>query len=276
MSTALVIDARTREQKTFTASVAAVGGNQHFITIRHGAAIGSAMEVFAEGSVTTLPVVTLGDYSAQSSAGFSRPISTGPDSSRVGRVRVIGGSGFGRHPEGGLRVYGRPIYGYLVPAGASVRQIKPGHGGSNPATANATFAGLELLGAMPGNLILAEGQSDYVRGLVFTVPEKATLPEWPPEHQTEHFIPEKVLATACRAAKVDEWALRAFVAARGGDYPDGSFGSSYISPNGASVQLPDGIGYFLRPHWRDLLAASPALEATERSAPADEFIEVAE
>jgi hypothetical protein len=185
-STLIVIDARSREQNVFTASATILPGKPGMV-LRRGVDVGS-IDVL-HGQTLEYPILVVGSYQAQSSAGFTTPLYSG---AVFQRVLWIGGVGFPK----GLRPFGNPVEGVLIPAGAVVEEVET-PANSNAWTANAAFTGLRLRTQINQHLfILAEGQSDWVKAVSFTVPEDAEVHEFPEEHRADIFSSEKVLDAA--------------------------------------------------------------------------------
>lgn len=201
-STVIVIDARSRERNVFTASATQLPG-MSAIVLRKGAAVGKVETL--HGQTAEYPILVVGSYAARSSAGHVTPIGV----ENFDSVVWVGGAGFGFTEHGedgkavhkgyGLRPFGWPLEATLIPAGARVSAVET-HRNSNPATADAAFAGLRLQAkANPRLLVLVEGQSDYTSATAIEVPENAEAPEFQEEHRAEDlFSPEKMFNAAVR------------------------------------------------------------------------------
>ena len=153
-------------------------------------------------------VIVMGDYRAQSSAGFTRRVG----SEKFGENFVVGGVGFtypvfsedGSRKEVGacLRPF-RDIVPVTIVRANAVRKVAT-HANSNPETAAAAMVGL---GLRPG-LIVAEGQSDYTSA--WQVEGASEVGEIPAEHRGDIFTPERLVGVAAgkkyRAANLKAWA----------------------------------------------------------------------
>jgi len=211
--TVLFIDTRDRLLSVWTASVTQTATG---LVLRLAAQLGSLAELVANrGRRMEFPlVIGTGGYQAQSSAGF---VSVRCGSWGVARPDIVGGTGFGyekyletegrtRRVGDGLRRFREPLPAVFLPAGCTVETVLT-HGNSNHDTANAAVAGLELLGAGLGVVVIAEGQSDRTRGFAIRgFAADRTGQGWREEMPLEHRLELFTLATAA----VDE-ALRAFV-----------------------------------------------------------------
>lgn len=213
MSTqALVIDGRTRKLNAFVASVTlAQADNPYQLVLRHALDMGHIQDILASteredylgGGETknrkqfaaNMPVVLMGEYSAQSSAGHVSVHSEDSwDEARDGhrKVLIVGGLGkaFGK---GGLKVLGNPIVATLVRGPVDIEEFA-GADNSNCASADAAWAGVKLLASADRkSVFLVEGQSDctYVVRLRSTATEGAT--EFPTEHREEMFSRENIV-----------------------------------------------------------------------------------
>lgn len=193
MSTAIVVDCRTRGISVFAASVTEAADRG--LVLRKAADIGRLADLGGEIPHT---VIILGAYSAQSSAGFTvvvRPTHHYPR-------HLAGGAGLGwdgHDAEGRPCRKGdalRPIttrdgghhVATVLSGGCSLTKVG-GQGNSNHATADAAVAGLQLRAAMLGEVVVIEGQSDFVSGWAFkpTVPGNGLGGEFPAEHRPEVF-----------------------------------------------------------------------------------------
>lgn len=198
----IVVDATTRRLECFAASATCRNGNQQHIILRKAVVIGTIAEL--RGRVVESPILVVGSYSARSSAGHTTPL--GEDN--FPKVVWIGGAGFGfdvydeakrerRRVADGLRPFGRPLTGTLLPAGTKVEGVQT-HSNSNPDTADAAMAGLRIVAETKRQFILTEGQSDYTSAYTFCVAEDAEQPSFPEEHRTDVFSPESMFRAAFR------------------------------------------------------------------------------
>ena len=199
MSTAIVVDCRSRDLQVFSASVTQTV--IHGLVIRKAADLGCLRD-FAGGNIPHT-VILLGSYAAQSSAGFVSVLRPAQHHERF----LVGAAGLGwekRDPLtwGTARRCGdalRPLTdrsgGHLrctvMESGCSLAKI----GGeqkkimSNTATAAAALAGFRIRAVMRGEVIVAEGQSDRVSGWAFrpTIPSNGLGEDFPPEHREDVF-----------------------------------------------------------------------------------------
>ena len=208
MATLFVVDARSRELNCFVASATKLPNNHAALVLRKASGnIGKVEKL--HGKTVEHPILVIGDYQAQSSAGFTAQLYCG-DIFR--KVFWVGGAGFGFSSEDedtgkkihrgyGLRPFGHPLWGTLIPAGARIESVET-HSNSNHDTSDAAYAGLEVMVDINPNLfLLAEGQSDYTSATSFEVPEGATEPEFSDEHRAEDiFSPENMLEAGIRRA----------------------------------------------------------------------------
>jgi len=206
MATIIVIDARSRERNCFVASATKLPNNPAALVLRKaGGNIGTVEKL--HGQAVEHPILVVGSYQAQSSAGYTSQLCSG-DVFR--EVIWVGGAGFGFssydedtgkkiHRGYGLRPFGYPLSGTLIPAGARIENVET-HSNSNPETADAAYTALDLMVGMNPNLfLLAEGQSDYTSATSFEVPEDAVEPEFGDEHRAEDiFSSEKMLEAGIR------------------------------------------------------------------------------
>lgn len=210
------IDTCSRELHVFTASMTRVAESGGLV-LRMGAQLGRLTELLAAGNGQlrlNMPLVVVGGgYAARSSDGFVGLHIPG----YMPRVEVVGGAGFGyekylesgeyRRVGDGLRRFPAPWPALLLPAGCVVEAVLT-HGNSNPATAAAAAAGLELL-AGPDAVVVTEGQSDWTRGYRVQAPRNLTTGEpgridrltvdaesIPPEHRAEMFTAEAAAVDA--------------------------------------------------------------------------------
>ena len=209
---AIVIDAQTRELKVFAASVTLACGG---LVLRKAVEVGQLADLTKEGPLEVPRdgeqagvVIVMGDYRAQSSAGFTRRVG----SEKFGENFVVGGVGFtypvfsedGSRKEVGacLRPF-RDIVPVTIVRANAVRKVAT-HANSNPETAAAAMVGL---GLRPG-LIVAEGQSDYTSA--WQVEGASEVGEIPAEHRGDIFTPERLVGVAAgkkyRAANLKAWA----------------------------------------------------------------------
>ncbi len=206
MTTIVIVDARSREQKCFVASATKLPQNSSALVLRKaGGNIGTVEKL--HGQTLEHPILVIECYQAQSSAGYTSQLYC---SDMFHEVIWVGGAGFGFssydeetgkkiHRGYALRPFGFPLSGTLIPAGARVECVET-HKNSNPDTANAACAALDLMVRCNPNLfILAEGQSDYTSATSFEVPEGAVKPEFDNEHRAEDiFSPENMLEAGIR------------------------------------------------------------------------------
>jgi hypothetical protein len=202
MNTVFVVDARNRERLVYAASATTLFYNPSAIVLRKGVTMGKIEDVLI-GRVLDCPILVMGAYHAQSSAGHVTPLGF----EKFQQATVVGGAGFGyeAHDAEGKRVrrgdalrpFGKPIEATLLPSGTQVQKLETHHG-SNCATAEAAFTGLELMADAPATAILVEGQSDHTSAVTFRVPEKTEQSEFPIEHREETFSKKSLLATALR------------------------------------------------------------------------------
>ncbi len=275
-TTFLVIDARTRDLAVYTASVTSVPALSGGLVLRKGVELGRLHDLVKPdqtgrrpdswnpgGQSFEFPILVMGSYSAQSSAGFSSWTArsargqTGPTP-----VVIVGEAGFGQ-PD-----YANPskpwkgdclrprwaVAGVVFPVGTQLVAVAT-HRNSNCATTDASRAGVELRGQLLGRSTLIEGQSDSVSGWEFVFPvavqanaawgvaaapaptvDLAALPE---EHRVETFTPARFVKNALGAGGKPE-ALAGTVA--GLLTQIDAMPESKFDPLGPETQLTKRIG----------------------------------
>lgn len=189
MSIAMVIDCRSRNLQMFSASVTTLKNG--LIILRKAAELGSLYEM-PEGEIPQT-VMFLGDYTAQSSAGFikvARP-------SNWFACILAGACGLGwNSPDGRRGDALRPIknrqggrFSLVVIEGGCTMTRVGVHQNSNRATAAAAVAGMEFRAEMREEIVLIEGQSDAVLGWAFKPNQEqcGMGGEFPPEHRVDVF-----------------------------------------------------------------------------------------
>lgn len=190
-SVVYMIDATDRKLPVWTASVTEAKGG---LVLRKAMRTGQLEELVEKRAFnSSLPIIVMGEYSAKESAGFTSQIG----GRHFKEVSVVGGAGFGYVPKGGMTVRGNPLRQFkksfravLCPKGTFVRQIEM-YRGSNWGVADAALEGLKALSLLNEHFVLAEGQSDYVRGFEFVSPKgEHEYPEFKPEHRAWIFDPE--------------------------------------------------------------------------------------
>lgn len=212
---ALVIDGRTRKLCAFVASVTQAQGDNHYqLVLRHALDVGHLPELLAPteqdeylgGGETKrrkhfradMPVILMGMYSAQSSAGHvavycNDPSSLIRDEEQHGhrKVLVVGGLGpaFGKK---GLKVLGYPIAATLIRGPVEIEELT-GSGNSNSASADAALAGVKLLASTDRKAVfLVEGQSDYTYVVRLHSCTEEGMTEFPAEHRADMFSRENI------------------------------------------------------------------------------------
>gem|GEM_PF-6870798 len=195
----MVIDGRDRELRTFTASVTAVKNFPNQLILRYGLKTGKLKKIIQASNgclETKMPILLMGEYSARSSAGF---VEIKKESCSHHDIVVVGGLGqpFGK---GCLKILTIPIAGTLIKGPAEIKKLA-GMENSNPASAEAALAGVELLAELdPRSVFLTEGQSDYtyvVRIKSLAEEEEEGEISIPPEHQAM-FSPENIVKNIVR------------------------------------------------------------------------------
>lgn len=271
MKIALIIDTRSRELSTYTASVTAVrGADAEDQPIGLVLRKGLELEKFPLGPVE-MPIILIGNgYQAQSSMGF-----VAVDGCPALESVVVGGIGIRRGVEclSGTRF---PIKARIFPAGTVLERVAS-HGNLNADTAEAAYAGVGLLAK--NNLVetfLVEGQSNYIsvfrlrwaekaRGSSEKAVAKATLErfdiidkvvadlkETPSEHREDIFAPVKILERALRGVEESEAnQLAIAMAVACGKWPAAWVGSEV----GASL---DGIFYKMQEEANSLVSTKKA------------------
>lgn len=178
--------------EAFTASVTQLPSGK--LVFRKATELGRLKD-FPEGELG-LPVIVLGAYRAKTSEGFSGVIT--PEH-YAGKFMLAGGCGLGWGPtdlETGKRKGDalRPMTNkdeedfsvFYVPE-PTLRKI-PGAKNSNVATADAALAGLSILARMHKEVIVEEGQSDYVEAWSLKPKSGAEFrPQFPDEHRLDIF-----------------------------------------------------------------------------------------
>lgn len=193
MSTAIIVDCRSRDLQVFSASVTET--EKRGLVLRKATDIGRLADLKGEISYT---VIILGSYAAQSSAGFVEVVRPAHHYPR----HLAGGAGLGwdgHDAEGCPCRKGdtlRPIttrdgghhVATVLSGGCSLTKVG-GQGNSNVATAGAALAGLKLRAEMRGEIIVAEGQSDHVSGWAFKpkILGNGLGNDFPAEHRPEVF-----------------------------------------------------------------------------------------
>ena len=189
----LIIDASTRDLSMYTAAVTQLSDCR--LVLRKAAWVGHLCDVTY--LAPEMPIMVIGSYQAQSSAGFTDTIVGSLQSNTI----IAGGAGFGGFWTDSGVVRGdslRPFHvkTILIPPGEIIRPIRTGDDNSNPQTAAAAMAGLSLMADVTGSIVVAEGQSDYVRAWQITTPHDSTS-KWnyhiraPPEHREDIFEEKK-------------------------------------------------------------------------------------
>ena len=195
-NTVLVVDARSRKISVFTAAATTTATGR--LILRKGVDVGSIRMI--EGDIE-FPVIVMGSYSAQSSAGFVSVLGDDGFPSTL----WVGGCGFpGKSGKGeGLRVFPRPVRAVVLPVGSRVSKVDTHSRNSNPATADAALDGIRIMAKNTlASLFLVEGQSDWVTASRFDAPEGGVTPVFPPEHRAEIFLEDnlvlRILLSAAR------------------------------------------------------------------------------
>jgi hypothetical protein len=207
-NTVIVIDACSRSLSTFTASVTCVNGNQNHLVLRKGADVGVVKAL--DGQMIEHPILVVGDYQAQSSAGFVAIF--GAEFFRF--VLWVGGTGQGKkkwdeeaqkwnRTGDSLRIL-YPMKGVLLPAGSKIQCLET-HRNLSQETADAASCGLFLRSRGNKTLIISEGQSNYTNGVEIVPPEKRENPEFEWEHRYDLFstknLAEKYLGVVSLSQK---------------------------------------------------------------------------
>lgn len=181
MTTILVIDARTRDLNAFFAS--ATQDAKGDLVLRYASEAKLPEIPVGSTKVLPFPILIMGSFHAQTSAGFTASVGQGGIP-----AKVVGGLGkpFGR---GGLKRLRKPIAGRLLFKGTTMFP-KDENSSSNTASAQAAWEGLKfMVDFEPKSLWLVEGQSDYTRSWKFMNPEQVEYPAIPDEHQLSVFEP---------------------------------------------------------------------------------------
>lgn len=191
-STAIVFDLRTRELEAFTASVTQLPSGK--LVIRKATELGRLKDL--PNMELGLPVILLGTYRAQTSEGFAGVCDPEEFS---GRYTLAGGCGLGWGPadsETGKQKGEalRPMTdkeGTLFPLWyipeATLQKMNVA-GNSNTATADAALSGFSLLARMRKEVLITEGQSDWVNAWSLKSKKgSAARAEFPPEHRLDVF-----------------------------------------------------------------------------------------
>jgi hypothetical protein len=189
METAIIVDCRSRDLEVFSASI--TEAPDHGIVIRKAADLGPLKEL--SGGEIPQTVILLGSYAAQSSSGFTHvALPRG-----YYRRFLTGAAGLGWDSKNGRRGDAlRPIndragekFSLVVISGGCSMTPLGGNKNSNPSTASAAVEGFTLRAAMRGEVVLIEGQSDYVKGWVFKPirAQNGLGDTFPPEHRGEMF-----------------------------------------------------------------------------------------
>jgi len=209
---AFVVDARTRNLKTFVASVTKTQHDPYQLVLRHALDIGKLRDLMNEAAAEVylgcgetkrikrfkaeMPVIIMGEYAALSSAGYSTVYSSKScDEARYGhrKVLIVGGLGpqFGKK---GLRILGVPIVGTLIRGPVEIEELA-GAGNSNCASAEAALAGVKMLANIDRkSVFLVEGQSDYTYVVrLRSVAEDGMTTDFPAEHRAEMFSLENIV-----------------------------------------------------------------------------------
>lgn len=208
---ALVVDCRNRYLQAFVASVTqAQSDNPYQLVLRHALDMGHIQDLLnpterdeylgggeyknMRNFRAEMPVILMGQYSAQSSAGHVSVYSEGGDESRDGHrnVLIVGGLGpnFGKK---GLRVLSNPITATLVRGPVEIQQLT-GSGNSNCASADAAWEGVKLLASTNRkSVFLVEGQSDYTYVVQLRSAATEGTTEFSVEHREEMFSRENIV-----------------------------------------------------------------------------------
>lgn len=214
MTQAIIIDGRARTLRTFVASVTkAQDDNPHQLVLRHALDMGNITNLLAPterkeyvggGETVTrrhfradMPVIIMGTYSAMSSAGHVTVVHAehaGYNEATDGhrKVLVVGGLGpaFGK----GLKVFTNPISSTLVRGPVEIEEVA-GSGNSNCASADAAWAGVQLLANTDRkSVFLVEGQSDYTYVVrLKSSAEDGETTEFLTEHRETMFSRENIV-----------------------------------------------------------------------------------
>ncbi len=180
------------------ASATAVG-DQKKLVLRKGVEIGVLSDIV--GWKMPYPVLVLGEYSAQSSGGYTKQIG-----SDAFNIVVLGAAGFGVVGSDGirrgdsLRPFDEPVPATLFPSWTRLSEFKT-HKNSNVATAYAALSGLKLIANVNSDtFFLVEGQSDYTAAVSFIREPKGLFEELPifkNEHRADIFPYEFIEENCC-------------------------------------------------------------------------------
>jgi len=191
-SSVIYVDTSTRALAVYAGNVTSVDygcGHRGFV-IRVAAQIGNLSD-FPEKFRFEIPVViSERGYRAQSSAGF---VSIDRGFNFVDYQLLIGKMQLERK----LQVLGHPEGIVFLAPGTCIQSV-PCHGNSNPATAEAARSAMKIRAQARRNIVVSEGQSDYVKGWEFIQPDPDDAEElwqidFPSEHRSEKFSPERLV-----------------------------------------------------------------------------------
>lgn len=206
MAQLIVVDCQKRMLGVFVASATMVSVKRPFqLVLRHGLEMGRLPELLREelwgdepgreprkGFRSEMPILLMGSYRAQSSAGHVSVLRTETGSRHHHPMVVVGGLGpaFGK---GGLRVLAAPIPAVLVEGPVAAASV-PGAGNSNWNTAAAAAAGAKLLADIDReSVFVVEGQSDHVSVVRIRSEIKGAAAVLPVEHREEMFSQENIV-----------------------------------------------------------------------------------
>ena len=183
----LVIDTSTRDLSMYTCAATQLQDGR--IVLRKGADIQPIHKI--DEWTTGYAILVLGSYQAQSSAGFTEVYAW-----NLNWREVAGGIGFtwenstGIHGKA-LRRFRKGVHGVLIPNGGKISRLNTNDQNSNTRTAEAAMLGLQMGGIGEDNVLIIEGQSDYVKAWSIThIPSKTEQIKFPPEHREDIFEEE--------------------------------------------------------------------------------------
>lgn len=183
--TVIVVDSSTRDLNMYTCACTLHEG---YLVLRKATEIGSLNDIIDE-EFPSIPILLIGKYQAQSSAGVAGFISATPN------CHVIGGAGVSGFYADDGRVRGDSLRPFkadcaLLTGGCHIRLLDTHSENSNISTAVAVKEGLMLNVIVRETAVVYEGQSDHINAWDISSTTEGGFPtdaQFPTEHRTDIF-----------------------------------------------------------------------------------------